>query len=393
MDCLIYRYNSIFEPAVISTFTGFGLNCIEELSGIAARHENKSRVQVVSEHILSHLDQNNPLLFVFSINFFPDISEICERLGTLYVCWSVDCPVLELFSNAIKNKHNRVFLFDHAQYLRLHKYNPDCIFYLPLAADLPAWDKATSDISSEDVKKYSSDICFVGSLYTEKNPMKNVSLSDSDRGFVDGLLAAQLPMYGAFILESVLPDRIVDKIITSKPIDPISGFVEPIEKYMAANEYLGSQLAVNERQLILSRLSKQFNVSLYTGSDTSSLPDVKNRGLAKTMTEMPKIFNLAKINLNITMRPISTGLPLRIFDVMGCNGFLITNYQEELFDYFVPGEDLEVFSSVDELEDKCRYYLAHEDERKAIALSGYNKIKSHHTIDMRMAQLLSFIVN
>ena len=34
------------------------------------------------------------------------------------------------------------------------------------------------------------------------------------------------------------------------------------------------------------------------------------------------------------MRPIEKGLPLRCFDIMGCGGFLMTNYQEELEDMF-----------------------------------------------------------
>lgn len=390
MDCLIYRYQSIYEPAVIKALSSFGLNCIEECSGF--KENNSVRVDAVSKHIISHIKDNNPLLFVFSINFFPDISELCERLNTLYVCWSVDCPVLELFSETIKNKHNRIFLFDRGQYLRFHKYNPDCIFHLPLATNFDSFQNTINSISKEDRINFSSDISFVGSLYTEKNPMKDVTLSPKSQGFVDGLLASQLPLYGSFILEDALPNDIVDEIINFTVVDPISGFVEPVKKYMAANDYLGSQLTVNERQYLLSLLSENFDVSLYTLSDSSSLPLIHDCGPANSLTEMPKIFNLSKINLNFTMRPISTGLPLRIFDVLGCGGFLITNYQEELFDYFVPGEDLEIFTSADELIDKCKYYLSHEDERIRIAKSGYEKVKSHHTIDIRMAQLISNIV-
>lgn len=393
MDALIYRYNSIYEPSVIDTFTKFGINCIEELSGIAARGENKNRIEVISNHILSHIDKGEPLLFVFSINFFPDVSEVCEKLNTLYVCWSVDCPVLELFSNSLKNKHNRIFLFDYAQYMRFSPYNPECIFYLPLATEDKRWDKVISSIDKHDIAKYSSDISFIGSLYTEKNPMDKVKLSGFDKGYVDGLLNVQEQIYGSFFLEKCLSPELVSKIVTFKPVDILTGFVEPVERYMAANDFLGVQLTVNERNHVLSALSERFKVDLYTQSDPSTVPRVNFKGSAKTLTEMPKIFNLSKINLNITMRPISTGIPLRIFDVLGCGGFLITNYQEELFEHFEVGTDLEVYSSIDELVEKCDYYLSHEDERKQIALNGYNKIKQLHTIEIRMSQLLSYIVN
>lgn len=393
MDCLIYRYNSIYERSVIDAFTDLGLNCIEELSGIAARGEKKTRVEAVSSHIISHISQNNPLLFVFSINYFPDISELCKRLGTIYVCWSVDSPVMELFSETIKNKTNRIFLFDRAQYLRFAHYNPECIFYLPLATNLPRWDKEIASISSDDIKKYSSDITLVGSLYNEKNPMADLKPDEYTLGFAKGLIASQLPLYGSFILEDALPDDIADKIVPFEPVDPVSGFVEPVKKYMAACDYLASQLAVDERKLTLNRLSEEFNVSLYTQSDSSEVPNVHNMGPANTLTEMPKIFNLSKINLNITLRSIISGIPLRVFDVCGCGGFLISNYQEELFDYFEPGVDIEVYGSLDELCDKCRYYLSHDDAREKIARNGYNRVQSSHTINIRIAEMLSMILN
>ncbi len=39
--------------------------------------------------------------FVFSINFFPVLSEVCNIFKTPYACWIVDSPVLELYSDAV----------------------------------------------------------------------------------------------------------------------------------------------------------------------------------------------------------------------------------------------------------------------------------------------------
>lgn len=46
----------------------------------------------------------------------------------------------------------------------------------------------------------------------------------------------------------------------------------------------------------------------------------------------------------------------------------------ELTDYFTIGVDLEAYSSMDELVDKCAYYLAHDEERKQIVKNGYDKV-------------------
>ena len=75
------------------------------------------------------------------------------------------------------------------------------------------------------------------------------------------------------------------------------------------------------------------------------MPLIHNRGFAKTNTEMPIIFHQSKINLNLTAKSIRSGLSLRIFDVLGCEGFLITNYQAELPEHFNIGEDLEAGTS------------------------------------------------
>ena len=67
---------------------------------------------------------------------------------------------------------------------------------------------------------------------------------------------------------------------------------------------------------------------------------------------------------------------------------MITNYQEELPDYFTPGEDLETFAGVEELHDKCGYYLSHEDARLKIARKGCEKVRSMHTYEKRIAELI-----
>lgn len=394
MNILFYRYNSIFEPHCINAFKEFGLNVIEERAEMTNKKTTPGdTVKIVSDLILNQADKGDPFIFVFSINFFPAISDICEKLHTIYACWSVDCPVNELFTKQIKNSFNRVFLFDKTQYDRLYKYNPNGIFYLPLATDVDIMDKAVNEITETDKKKFSSDISFIGSLYSEKNPLNDVKLDDFTTGYIDGLIKSQLLVFGCNFIEDALPDSIVEKIKGKDLSFDSTVTVEPIDKYIAAHSFIGMKIAEEERRITLNYLAKDFNVDLYTLSDTKDLINVNNKGQAKTLTEMPKIFNLSKINLNITMRPIQTGLPLRIFDILGSGGFLITNYQAEIPELFEIGQDLEVYTSLEELHEKCEYYLSHEEERKAIAENGYKKVKAYHTCKARMKTLIELMSN
>lgn len=64
----------------------------------------------------------------------------------------------------------------------------------------------------------------------------------------------------------------------------------------------------------------------------------------------------------------------------------------ELTDYFTIGVDLEDFSSMNELVDKCAYYLAHDEERKQIAKNGYEKMSADHTYPHRIREMLKTLI-
>lgn len=88
-----------------------------------------------------------------------------------------------------------------------------------------------------------------------------------------------------------------------------------------------------------------------------------------------------------------TGLSLRVWDVMGSGGFLLSNYQEEIEDYFTIGEDIEVFSSEEELVDKAGYYLEHDEIREKIARNGYEKVRKYHSYDERVKQMIGYLLD
>ena len=73
---------------------------------------------------------------------------------------------------------------------------------------------------------------------------------------------------------------------------------------------------------------------------------------------------------------------------MGSCGFLLSNYQSDFLDYFVPGKDYAFYESEEDLLNKIAYYLTHEDERIAIARNGHDKIAAGHTFRHRVKEML-----
>ena len=394
MKILFYRYGSICEPDILAAFKSFGVTVIEETTEI---HNKKLSASDRADLVNSHIIEDSPV-FVFSINFFPVIAEICHIHNVLYLCWSVDCPVMELFAQAIQYPTNRIFLFDREQYNDFHPYNPGCIFHLPLASSVARFDAVTQSITANDKKTYQADISFIGSLYSEKNGYKKLSeLPPYIKGYLDGIIDAQLQIYGYNFMEESLSDQMIaelkDAVADKIGFYTYPNLVKDPVKYTIAHLCMGHQVAETERIRTLNTLAKHFKVDLYTASDTSPLVGVHTHGPIESLKAMPKAFHLSKINLNMTLKSIQSGLPLRIFDIMGCGGFLMTNYQTELTDYFEIGRDLETYSSMDELVDKCAFYLEHDDIRREIARNGYEKIKQQHTYPHRMAEMLRNITS
>lgn len=384
MNILIYRYGSICEPDIIETFHKLGFQVDEETSLIKNKIlSDNDCIQIVSERILQ-----NQYAFVFTINFFPWLSHLCNLTHLPYLSLIVDSPVLELYDNAIKNPCNRIFMFDKASYLDFYDKNPNCIFYLPLATNVTRTNKLFNTTASELKKKYEADISFIGSTYQEKCAFNQIKLPEYESGYAMGIIEAQLKVYGYNFIEEMLSDDFVQKFMKYAQNIDVAANEIPIYRAIVAQHFLSVKVGEQERLRLLKLISEHFDVNMYTGSNTSSMPLIHNCGYASSLVDMPLIFHKSKINLNITAKSIRSGLSLRIFDVLGCGGFLITNFQSELPDYFEIGKDLVTYESPQDLLDKCSYYLKHEDERIEIANNGYEKVKQFHTWDIRWVQLL-----
>lgn len=385
MNILFYRYGSICEPDIIASFKHLGFRITEDTREVY----NKQLLPSDCIKGLNELLKQDTYSFVFSINFFPSVSDVCNIWGIPYLCLIVDSPVLELFSTSLANPCNKIFLFDRQLYNDFHHINPDGIFHIPLATNVRDNYATATMASAADRARFSSDISFIGSLYSEKCLYNQITLPEKMRGYVDGLIEAQLLVYGYNFIEECVTPELIEAFCKVRP--ELINFPDSMKvdtKAVIAQHIISVKVAEQERLRYLKVLSEHYNVDLYTGSDTSSMPLIHNRGFAKTNTEMPIIFHQSKINLNLTAKSIRSGLSLRIFDVLGCEGFLITNYQAELPEHFNIGEDLEAYTSLDDLMGKCEYYLSHDKERREIAHNGFEKVKKYHTYDIRLTQML-----
>lgn len=107
--------------------------------------------------------------------------------------------------------------------------------------------------------------------------------------------------------------------------------------------------------------------------------------------ELHRLLGQAKIVLNITRTDFygaETGINLRIFEALAAGCFLLTDHCDELGELFRIGEEIETYRSSADLADKVRHYLAHPDERRAVATAGHAAFHARHTWQARLTHQL-----
>lgn len=319
---------------------------------------------------------------VFSFNYFPLVSNVCKREGLPYLSWIYDSPYVMLYSYTAVNPCNHIYVFDRVLCREFQAAGIKTVHYLPMAANTERLD-AMNDGSLD------YDISFVGSLYTESHNFfdRMESLSDYAKGYLEGLMNAQMCVQGCnFIQQSLSP--IMEELYSALPMDPNPDGVETRE-YLYAQYVINRKLTGLERLRLLTAVTREHPLDLFTLDSNFTLPNLRNHGTVDYYSEMPLVFQKSRINLNISLRSIGSGIPLRAFDIMGCGGFLLSNYQADFLENFTPGEDFEYYESEADLLQKIRYYLTHEEERRAIAKNGHDKVAAAHTYRDRVREMLS----
>lgn len=326
---------------------------------------------------------------IISYLFMPEISEICNHYHYKYIGWVYDSPLITLYNRSVQNECNHLFIFDRAEYNRMLSWNIPHLYYLPLGTNISR--TSALNISSKDERAFTCDISFIGGLYENNAYNTYIQALPED-------IANELKVYLIHNLcnwSKPKPWPRVSKKTTDYMIQLFQADAWKCQD-MELDQYLGllllsRKLAEMDRITVLNTLAEQFTVQLYTHSTTNFLQNVHIHPGVHYSTDMSKIFYLSKINLNVTLPSIESGLPQRIFDIMGSGGFVLTNYQSEIDEYFAIGKEIEVFRDLEELKDKTAYYLTHEQQRLKIAINGYQKVRDHFSYLHQMKYILQTI--
>lgn len=330
--------------------------------------------------------------FVLSFNYFPLVSNVCKEAGVKYAAWVYDNPAVRLFSYTLINSCNYVFVFDSQMYETFASQGIKTVYYLPMAAAVRRYDNLPDNPEKEI--KYRGKVSFVGHLYSEDHNYYDRIIekaSDYTKGYLEGLIKSQMEIQGLNLIDKSISPVVMQEMIDILGVKPGYDSVVTYE-YLYSNYVINRKITSIERSQILTDIGKRFSVELYTSNTKFAGEGITNHGEVDYYLSMPYVFKNSDVNLNISLRSIQRGIPLRCMDIMGCGGFLLTNYQEDMLQFFEPGRDYVYYESRADLLDKVEYYLTHEDEREAIAENGYKKVARDHTYEKRLQEIISVVM-
>ena len=130
------------------------------------------------------------------------------------------------------------------------------------------------------------------------------------------------------------------------------------------------------RHELLNRLEESVSSFLFTQAYGDEVCEVVSRGRLA--------FNHAAVR----------DVNMRIFELMAMRRPVLTNRDSEhngLLELFEDGKHLIVYDGADDVVEKARYYLDHDDQREAIAQAGFELVMAQHTYLHRVDTILEAV--
>lgn len=306
---------------------------------------------------------------VFSLQYYPILSNLCESLHLPYISWCCDTSADQmLLTKSICNPCNIIFHGDSHWVAKLERIGAKKVAYLPWAAGTPISFR-TAPFGTE------IDISLIDTADPEAWDRYQVLMARIHRrakGFLDGLMQAQQAIYGFPFLEHALNDAVLDAMEAALPLPGPRDSIAPREELYA-------------RQILYPALTRR---------EVDAMLELLEGASERTkMCTAPRAEELppAKIYLLPAPRDIQNGIPAQAMEIMGSGGFLLTSFQNDYLRFFEPGKDYVYYESPEDMADKARYYLAHQEERQEIARHGQRTVMAGHTLAMRIREMLSIL--
>lgn len=316
-------------------------------------------------------------------------SRICALLKLPLVLWFVDEPfVVPEWGMKYIPETAIAFTFDRFYEKRIRSWGIPWVYTLPLGANAERLQSYRG--VSGKMRGYRHPVSFVGALEYAKIQylLRNISRlwPDMPPGMVE-VLDRTVPAYRNDFLsdtEEVLRN-------CARDLGVEFAFPNGIVRQMVLS-YIDREAGLRQRHEIIDSL-RPFGVRVYgEGFWEKAVGKTCYRGPVDYYSpQIAALYRSSRINLNISKYQLKTTVNQRVFDCPLCDGFLITDFREDLEEYLRIDKEVAVYRDKEELKKKVSSYLNNDRARCAIVENGKEAVLDRHTYGHRISKMADIV--
>ena len=328
--------------------------------------------------------------FIVTINYTKGLSEFCHRNNMKLLCWEIDPSTSMLLPPAAPTSDVHVFTYRRAHVDDYNAAGFGHCEYWPLATEPTR--RTPVPLSDEERDRYAAGISFVGS-----------SMMDSAASCHQRIVEAFAQRFGSTEEAQAQAERIIQTVLEEQRKDfrryivpflledlcPDLVAAWPLGGHEDLTRLLGEIAGAEMRATCIARLGHH---GIRVWGDAGWKPcenfGAQYMGLAGHFVEITKIYCGSLINIDIGRLYQRDIVTMRVFDILACGGFILTDHSDALSELFTIGEELDTYRSAEELDQKVRFYLDHPDLARSMAQRGRERVLHDHTIAARVRGVL-----
>lgn len=146
---------------------------------------------------------------------------------------------------------------------------------------------------------------------------------------------------------------------------------------------VGEVRYLSQRKAIVERLQTETRISVQMFA--TSAADSRR---ALSIAEYAGLYQRSKISIAMTKDSVRQ-LKGRVFEVLHCGAMLLCDVNHHVSSYLRPGVDYVTWRDYEDLVEKARYYLQHDEERERIARQGHRQVTRFYNHEVFWRSLLA----